>query len=658
MIDLSSLNPEQKEAVKTIEGPVCVIAGAGSGKTKALTLRIANMVEKGIRPQNILAITFTNKAAREMKDRVNKVINNKAISDEIFISTFHSFCSRLLRNYVHELKYLKQGFSIIDSDDQKDLVKTAILNLNLDPDKFQPRAVASFISDCKNNLIKWSDLDETMTNPNFINCYREYQESLAYYNRCDFDDLLCYTVDLLKEKPNILAGLQNRYKYILVDEYQDTNPAQYVLTTLLAHTNRNLFVVGDVDQAIYGFRGSDYKNILNFQKDYPEAKIIKLEQNYRSTDIILEAANEVIKNNSHRIPKNLRTTKRSDSPIIMCETNSAIEEALWVLQKVKYEHDVRFRKYKDISILVRNNNLTHAFEDVFVSRGIPYNVVGARKFYDRKEIKDALAYFKVRMNPNDLISLKRIINYPKRDIGEKSYANIVNYCKENNLDILSAIDRLVETGDINLVLSRKKGQEALIEFRKQMDNFSDEDKSIPFANRLYNFLDGFGIFKELNNAEARPEDREINETRKENIISLITSSQYYMENDNEKTLENYLDYISLISDADTIKEKEDKVTIMTCHASKGLEFPVVFIVGFEEEIFPSWQAIREEDTGNGEGIEEERRLCYVAITRAKEQLYISYSTLRKTFNNISYHTPSRFLDEIPEDLLFEEEYHQ
>ena len=656
MVDLSSLNPEQRKASEIIDGPVCIIAGAGSGKTKTLTLRIANMLDKGIRPQNILAITFTNKAAREMKERVTKVIGDKTISDEITISTFHSFCSRLLRTYVNNLKYLKQGFSIIDSDDQKDLAKTAILNLNLDKDKFQPRAVSSFISNCKNNLIKWSDLDETMTNPNFINCYREYQESLAYYNRCDFDDLLCYTVDLLRENPNILAGLQNRYKYILVDEYQDTNPAQYVLTTLLAQNNRNLFVVGDVDQAIYGFRGSDYKNILNFQKDYPDAQIIKLEQNYRSTDIILEAANEVIKNNSHRIPKNLRTDKRSEVPIIFCETNSATEEAIWVYQKIQYEHKVKHRQYNDISILVRNNNLTHAFEDVFVSRGIPYNVVGARKFYDRKEIKDALAYFKVKLNPNDFISLKRIINYPQRDIGEKSYANIVSYCKEHNLDILSGIDRMVETGDINLILSRKKGQEALIEFRNKMENFSDEDKSIPFANRLYNFLDGFGIFKELSNKDVRPEDREINETRKENIISLITSSQYYMENDDEKTLESYLDYISLISDADTIKDQEDKVTIMTCHASKGLEFPVVFIVGFEEEIFPSWQAIRAEESGNDEGIEEERRLCYVAITRVKEQLYISYSTLRKTFNNISYHMPSRFLEEIPEDLIVEEEF--
>lgn len=649
MIDLNSLNPEQREAVETIDGLVCVLAGAGSGKTKALTLRIANMVDKGISPYNILAITFTNKAAREMRERVNQEINDKLISDKISISTFHSFCSKFLRNYVDRVKYLKQGFSIIDSDDQKDLVKTAIRELNLDLEKFQPKALASFISGCKNNLIKWSEVDTTVTNPNFVAIYQKYQESLAYYNRCDFDDLLCYTIDLLKENPDVLAGLRNRYKYILIDEYQDTNPAQYELTKLLAQDN--LFVVGDIDQAIYGFRGSDFRNILNFKKDFPNTKIMKLEQNYRSTNVILEAANAVIQNNLLRVPKNLRTDKQSDTNIIVCETNSAMEEALWVLKNIQYEHEANSRRFGDFAILVRTNSLTHAFEDTFISHNIPYNVVGARKFYDRKEIKDVLAYLRVKVNPNDFLSLKRIINYPKRDIGEKSFENIEKYCKEHNLDILSAIDRLVETGDINLVLSRKKGQEALINFRKQMENFSNEN--ISFANKLYNFLEGFGIFADLDSV-SNPEDREINETRKENIISLITSSQYYMENEKDKTLENFLDYVSLISDADTMKDDDDKVTILTCHASKGLEFPVVFIVGFEEEVFPSWQAIRGERAGDDEGIEEERRLCYVAITRAKEQLYISYSNMRKTFNNIAYHIPSRFLEEIPRDLIFKE----
>lgn len=652
-IDLSSLNNEQREAAQTINGPVCIIAGAGSGKTKALTSRIANMLDKGIRPKEILAITFTNKAAKEMKERVAKLIHNPSISSEISISTFHSFCSKLLRSNVNSLKYLKQGFSIIDGDDQKDLVKTAILQLNIDDKKFTPQAVSAFISDYKNHLVKWNEIERDFSNSNFIDCYQLYQDTLVYYNRCDFDDLLCYTVDLLKENPSILAGLQNRYKYILVDEYQDTNPAQYALTTLLAEKYRNLFVVGDVDQAIYGFRGSDYTNILNFQRDYPEAKIIKLEQNYRSTSIILEAANRVIENNIHRVPKELRTNNKENNPIITYSANDERDEAYWVYQKIQYEHKVKHRHYKDISILVRNNNLTHAFENMFITRGIPYRVIGARKFYDRKEIKDALAYFKVKINPHDLLSLKRIINYPKRDIGDKAYANFATYCKDNNLDILSAIDKMVETGEIKTIIPRKKGQEALIEFRKQMGNFST-DENLPFISKLYNFLDGFGFFREFDE-NAHIEDREINETRKENVLTLIQSGDFYKENEEEKTLENYLDYISLISDADTMKESDDKVTIMTCHASKGLEFPVVFIVGFEEEVFPSWQAVRAEESGNFEAIEEERRLCYVAITRAKKQLYISCSSSRTAFKQIRYNMPSRFLEEIPEELIFQEE---
>lgn len=654
-IDFDTLNEGQKEAVETIKGPVCVIAGAGSGKTKALTARIANMLQKGIAPENILAITFTNKAAREMKERVANIVGDTEVFSKLSISTYHSFCSRLLRQNVYEAEHLSKGFAIVDSDDKMALIRQALKALDIDTEKYRPNAVANFISDKKNHLIHWNEVGKLpYAKQAYGRIYEYYQKNLALCNRCDFDDLLMFAVDLLKDDNGVLKDLNNKFHYILVDEYQDTNPAQYALTTLLAGERRNLFVVGDVDQAIYGFRGSDFTNILNFQKEYPEAKLIRLEQNYRSTNTILEAANAVIENNKERIPKTLWTRQEETSPIIVHHAINGRREVEWVCQKICKEIQEYGRSYSDIAILVRANSLTYEFEMEFIKRNMPYVVVGAYRFYDRKEIKDALAYFQLFLNPADAVSFARIANYPKRGIGSKSIEKILTECRERNMNILQRIKAMNEDGTLSVILAKKGAREALLEFCEKIQTFP-EDKNMSLANRMYAFLEQFGFISSYDSEDVPTEDKEIYQTKKQNVLTFLTAAMTFEKDGQGNTLEEFLDYIALLSDADAWEEKENRVTIMTCHASKGLEFPVVFLVAFEEDVFPSYFAIRDAKFGNPLAIEEERRLCYVALTRPKKHLYISSARKRMLYGQERFGiAPSRFLQEIPQRLLQED----
>ena len=660
MLDLSSLNNEQRQAVEALEGPVCVLAGAGSGKTKALTMRIANLLEHGVNPSQILAITFTNKAAREMNERVAKLLNNPMVSDALTISTFHSFCVKLIRWNIKNCQYLSEGFSIVDSDDMKALCKNAILSLNLDPAKFKPGTAMGYISDKKNHLVWYDQYDEEPNQRVWQVIYKMYQEQLIKFNRCDFDDLLFYTYLMFRDNPGMVDKLQDRYRYVLIDEYQDTNEAQYSLVKLLTSKYRNLFVVGDVDQAIYGFRGSDYTNILNFNKDYPEAKTILLEKNYRSTASVLEAANAVIENNKKRVPKKLIATTNERFPIVSFEAADERQEASWLYYKIMELVGRGPYNYKDIAILVRNNMLTKPLEDIFIVKGTPYHVVGARAFYDRAEIKDSVAYLKFAQNPKDMLSMQRVINKPKRGIGEKSVLAISNYCTNNDLGFVEAVEQLEAQNALSSIVTSAKGKAGLVALKDAIKNFrrslkTPNSKQNPLTNKIHQYFYDVGLFEMYNPNNASPEDEEIYKNKLGNIQNFNMMAEEYRPDEENKTLENFLDHVSLMSDADTHKENENKVTIMTCHASKGLEFPVVFIVAFEESVFPSWQAVNAEAfTGSTFPIEEERRLAYVAFTRAKKQLFISYAQKRRSGYKESYNDPSRFYNEIPYQLLEEE----
>lgn len=649
MVDLSSLNPQQLEAVKAIYGPVCVIAGAGSGKTKALTSRIAYMLEKGINPYSILAITFTKKAAGEMRERVAKLIGNEEISQKIEIRTFHSFCANVLRKNTRYAKHLADGFTIVDSDDSLALIKTCMAALNIDTKKYAPKLPANFISTCKNNLIHVDEADISSFSDKALarmclNVYAQYQDDLEKYNRCDFDDLLMYVVDMFRENKDLLFRYQNRYRYILIDEYQDTNPAQYALAMLLTGENKNIFVVGDADQAIYGFRGSDYHNIMNFRNDFPQAKQIKLEQNYRSTDVILEAANAVIRHNVHRIPKNLRTDRVADTNIVAYHAEDAVDEARWVLSKIRDEVYGNHRRFSDCCILIRNNSISKEFEDIFVRNNIPYVIVGAKRFYDRKEIRDTMAYLRFLANPNDMISFNRIYNVPARGVGKTSYNRLMQYMSDNDLGFFETMEKL---GDDLTSLMPKKAAGNLVDLKNKINVFYGDDR--PLAERFFAFLNSIDYFSQYE--DGRSEDREINKTRVNNIQLLLQTCADFKNDDEEAPdIQAFLDYVALLSDADTMKNT-DAVTVMTCHASKGLEFPVVFIAAFEENVFPSWQSLQDDAGGNDEAVEEERRLCYVAITRAKDQLYLSNVEVRRMFNQTNFNDISRFYDEIPTEYI-------
>lgn len=616
------LNSMQEKAVNHIDGPMLVLAGAGSGKTKVLTSRIAGLIENDISPYNILAITFTNKAAKEMKERVVRLIGNSA--NNIQISTFHSLGLKILKENYKLLGY-ERNFTIIDSDDVLTIIKKIIKDMNLSKDYYNPRELRSKISSAKNEMMGVDSFAKVEFDHNVVEVYKRYLNKLKNGNSVDFDDLLVLPIKLFKNYPAILEEYQDRYKYILIDEYQDTNEAQYVLSKLLAAKYRNIFVVGDNDQAIYAFRGANYRNILNFEKDYPEAKTILLEENYRSTQTILNAANSVIKNNKERKDKNLWSNNDIGDKIKYRVVANEKEEASFVASEIK-ELISKGVKEEDIAILYRTNAQSRIIEEEMLKKNIKYRVVGSFYFYNRKEIKDLLCYLRLINNPKDDVSLLRIINTPKRGIGEKTIDTLTNIATENNISLYEAIT---------------SGRE--LEFKRLIEDLTNDSLTLSLTELIDNILEKSGIKKELTSSKLLED-----EIRLENLNEFKSITKSYEEEYGSATLSDFLDEISLVSDMTEHQDGSNRVSLMTVHSVKGLEFDYVFIVGMEEGIFPHYNAIND---GSSSAIEEERRLCYVAITRAKKELYITSAESRMLFGSTSRNLPSRFIEEIDKKYI-------
>lgn len=637
-MDLKSLlNKEQYKAATSIEGPVLVLAGAGSGKTRVLTYRIAHMIEDlGIPQYNILAITFTNKAAGEMKDRIKKLVSNSI--DSMWVSTFHSCCVRILRREIDKLGYSK-NFAIYDSSDQKNLVKQCMKELNINDKDINEKEIISKIGKQKDNLItaeEYKKRNEKDFRKNKIaDVYLLYQKKLKNSNALDFDDLIFKTVELFKKNPDILEFYQNKFKYIMVDEYQDTNKTQYQLVKMLASAHRNIFVVGDDDQCIYQWRGADIKNILDFEGDYPEAKVIKLEENYRSKANILNAANTVIKHNSQRKNKVLRTQNSDGEKIKIYRAYSDIDEGIFTANEIKRLIEKENRSFKDFAILYRTNAQSRMFEDVFMKRDIPYRIIGGLKFYDRKEIKDITAYLKFINNLQDDISLKRIINVPKRAIGAATISKIqefANYMDECMYSVLLDAE--------NIPGLSKRTISSINKFTSLINGFTRTKDKVSVSNLIQEILESTGYMKELKDSN---EIEDI--SRIENIKELVSAAVEFENTSEDKSLSAFLEKITLVSDVDNYDEDTDTTVMMTLHSAKGLEFPVVFMVGMENGIFPGAQSLE-----NFSEMEESRRLCYVGITRAKEQLYMTSASNRKVFGRTVAYSESDFINEISPDL--------
>lgn len=635
---VKNMNSEQSEAVRTTEGPLLIMAGAGSGKTRVLTHRIAYLLdEKDVSPYNILAITFTNKAAKEMKARVEHLVGEEA--QVIWMSTFHSMCVRILRRDADRIG-IERNFTIIDPTDQKSVIKDVLKSENIDSKRFEPRMFIGAISNLKNELKTPEDAQKEANDFHsqmVATVYKDYQRQLSRNEALDFDDLIMTTINLFERVPETLEYYQNKFQYIHVDEYQDTNKAQYTLVKLLANKFKNLCVVGDSDQSIYGWRGADIQNILSFEEDYPEAKTIFLEQNYRSTKNILNAANEVIKHNSERKPKGLWTANSGGDKIQYYEAMTERDEAEYVVKEIM-KHQRSGKKYSEMAILYRTNAQSRVLEETFMKSNIPYTMVGGQKFYDRKEIKDLLSYLRVIANSNDDISLQRIINVPKRGIGPSSVEKIQTYALQNNI---SMFDALAEVDFIGL--SKKVTQEC-ISFYEMIQNLIKEQEFLEISEIVDEVLQKSG-YRDMLDREQSIESR----SRLENLDEFMSVPKDYEENTplEEQSLINFLTDLSLVADIDEA-DTQNGVTLMTMHSAKGLEFPIVFIMGMEESLFPHIRAIKSEDDHE---MEEERRICYVAITRAEELLYITNATTRMLFGRSQSNMPSRFLKEIPEDLL-------
>lgn len=639
MLDLDKLNEKQLEAVKTTEGPLLVIAGAGSGKTRVLTYRIAYLItEKNINPYNILAITFTNKAAKEMKERIDNILKDN--SKDIWISTFHASCVRILRRDIEKIGYDK-NFIIFDTADQKTIIKECQKELNIDDKEFSQQYLINEISRAKNQLInpiEYSKQNQTNYRLSKVaNVYGLYENKLKSNNALDFDDLIMKTILLFLENPDVLMYYQNKFKYILVDEYQDTNTAQFTFVSLLASGFGNLCVVGDDDQSIYGWRGADMRNILEFEKAFPGAKTIKLEQNYRSTGNILDAANEVIKNNEGRKSKRLWTENEKGEKIQFYKSGDEKEEAKYIIEQIKNLNE-KGRKYSDFGILYRINAQSRIIEDYLMSEALPYKVIGGMKFYDRKEIKDVICYLRVLYNPQDNISLKRVINEPKRGIGKTAIEKIQNFADEKEISFWNILQNIDVCPDVTRSTKQIKEFVNLLEKIKQDIN-SGEIKVSEIISKVVNETGYISALELENTIESQ--------TRIENIAELVAVAEEYEKEAVEPSLDDFLENIALVSDLDdTSKDEEEYITLMTMHSAKGLEFPVVFIPGMEEGVFPGYRSM-----GDSAEIEEERRLCYVGITRAREKLYISCANRRTLFGNTTMNKPSRFLEEIPENLM-------
>lgn len=631
------LNPQQAEAVINTEGPMLIMAGAGSGKTKVLTCRVANLLQKGVRPYRILAITFTNKAAAEMRERVNNMSGPAA--KDVWLFTFHAFCARFLRMEIDKLPGYGGNFAIYDTADSQNLIKQILKEMNLDDKRFQPSGILSRISNAKNALqdaAAFARQAGDFYEQKVADIYSRYEQKLQLNNALDFDDLLMLSIKLLQENKEVREKYQDRFDYLLVDEYQDTNHAQYLLTKFLAAKHRNICVVGDADQSIYGWRGADIQNILDFEKDYPDAKVIKLEQNYRSTQIILDAANAVIENNTGRKPKNLWTENKSGADIIYFQAVDERDEARFVIEQLQNLQRTENKKLGDMAILYRTNTQSRIFEEMLIKSGISYNMVGGLKFYERKEIKDINAYLRVIFNPADSLSLLRIINVPKRGIGDASLAKIQAYAAANNVSLFEAVSNAAAIDGLSSRFVSKLDDLAGIIF--ELMNLANE---APVEDLIDRVLRDTGYLEELEN-ERTPQAQ----SRIDNLHELISVAQEFAASEEENNLENFLAHVALVSDIDDTELGEDAITLMTLHSSKGLEFPVVFLVGMEEGLFPHARTLMDETE-----IEEERRLCYVGITRAKEKLFLSSTKMRTIYGNTVTYPPSRFLQEIPARLV-------
>ncbi len=635
---IEKLNKEQAEAVLQTDGPVLILAGAGSGKTRVLTYRIAYLIEeKSVYPSNILAITFTNKAAREMKDRVEKLIGN---AENMWISTFHSACVRILRKNVESLRDYKKNFVIYDSKDQESLIKECLKELNLNDKNFPFRSVSAEISKAKDMLMtpdKYYDRNmHDIKKRKLAEIYKLYQKKLQKNNALDFDDILYKTVELFELNPEILQYYQNKFKYIMIDEYQDTNFCQYTLVRMLAKQHRNLCVVGDDDQSIYSWRGADIGNILNFEKDFPGAKVVKLEQNYRSTQVILDAANSVIKNNFARKNKHLWTENGEGRSIIFHNAMDEWGEANFILDEVERLVSEENRELGDFAILYRTNAQSRVLEEACMSHGIPYKIVGGFKFYDRKEVKDIIAYLRVIQNPDEDLSLKRIINIPKRGIGNTTLDAIIKHAAASGDSIFGA---LLEIDSIDGVSTKaKKGIKDFVRIMSELMGMAETEG---VSKLLKAVLDRTGYMDEL----KKDMDEEA-QARYENVGELLSATMEFEEKNENATLQSFLEQMALMSDIDTVEEGKSALIMMTLHSAKGLEYPFVFISGMEEGVFPSQRSYFEEKQ-----MEEERRLMYVGITRAEERLYLTAAFERTMFGSTTYNTVSQFVREIPKDLL-------
>ncbi len=634
---ISSLNPQQREAAVHKDGPLLILAGAGSGKTKVLTHRIAYLIgHYGVRPEEILAVTFTNKAAQEMKERIEKLLGPQAVKN-LWVGTFHAICSRILRTEIEKLPYgYKQNYVILDSSEQQSVIKEAIITLGLDTKNFSPGQVLSIISQAKNNMMMAEEFmqeADTLRYKTVANIYAYYQNQLRRTSSLDFDDLLLLVAKLFQTDPATLEFWQRRFRYFLIDEYQDTNFTQYQLVNLLSKKSRNLCVVGDVDQSIYSWRGADYKNILIFNEDYADAKVITLEQNYRSTQNILAVANQIITNNTARQPKNLWSDKGEGEKVTCYEAADELDESDYVIRnlvKLKKKGDYR---YRDCAVLYRTNAQSRAIEEACVRTGIPYRLIGGVRFYERKEVKDILAYLRLLYNPLDEISLRRIINVPKRNIGPATLAKLellvgpkgslydaVMMAKEK--DIKGASDKVKEFGELILELK-------------------ELSLKTPVAELIEATIEKSGYRLELE-AEGTEEAQE----RIANIEELVSVAKEFELHSEDVTLGAFLNQMSLLTDLDTADNTQDAVTLITLHGAKGLEFPVVFMVGLEEGIFPHRMAYDAE-----KNLEEERRLCYVGVTRAQEKLYFTYARRRMVYGETQYNQRSRFIEEAPAHLI-------
>ncbi len=633
---LDELNPMQKNAAGHINGPLLILAGAGSGKTRVLTYRIAHLIAQGIDPFNILAITFTNKAAKEMRERVNKLTPR---GEEVWVSTFHSLCVKILRREISALGFAN-SFAIYDADDSERLMKAVIRDLNFDEKLFPPKSMLNTIGRCKDDLVSHLDFEKSAKDyrsDKISQIYTAYQKRLATNNALDFDDIIFKTVELFSRFPNILEKYHHRFKYIMVDEYQDTNNAQYELIWQISSKSGNLCVVGDDDQSIYGWRGANIRNILNFETDFKGTNVIKLEQNYRSTSNILNAANAVIGNNENRKSKSLWSDKGDGEKIKVLRADNDIDEGEFIcdiIKKAKSEG----KSYSDFAILYRTNAISRILEDRLVKANIPYRLFGGVRFYERKEIKDILAYLRSVHNPWDEISIRRIINIPKRGIGDATIEKVAAFAREEDISFYSALERLSEIPGLG---NKAKSIKAFVDYINELKVFNNEEQ--PVSKLLEKIIDETGYVKELEQ-EGTDEAR----GRRENINELISKAAEYEKNSQGPSLDEFLEEVSLVASIDNYDEDEETVVLMTLHSSKGLEFPTVFIVATEEGIFPGNNAVY--DSSRKE-LEEERRLFYVGITRAKKELFISSAKSRMQRGHIVNNPASRFLEEIPKNLI-------